>query len=61
MSDLLAAIGLILILEGVAYGLFPDFMRRAAFEVSRTDPELMRVVGLLAALVGTVVLWFVRG
>ena len=61
MSDLLAAVGLILILEGVAYGLFPDFMRRAAFEISRADPEMIRTVGLLCALAGAVVLWFVRG
>jgi len=60
LSDLLAAIGLILILEGVAYGLFPDFMRRAAFEVSRADPELIRIVGLFTALLGAVVLWFIR-
>lgn len=61
MSDLFAAIGLILLIEGVAYGAFPDFMRRAAFDISRADPELIRIVGLGAALVGLVVLWFVRG
>lgn len=61
MSDLLAAVGLILILEGVAYGLFPEFMRRAAFEISRADPEMVRLVGLMCALIGAVVLWFVRG
>jgi len=61
MSDLLAAIGLILLIEGVAYGAFPEFMRRAAFDISRADPELIRIVGLSAALIGCVVLWFVRG
>lgn len=61
MSDLLAAIGLILIIEGVAYGAFPDFMRRAAFEVSRADPDLIRVVGLFCAMLGAIVFWFVRG
>jgi uncharacterized protein YjeT (DUF2065 family) len=61
LSDLLAAIGLILVLEGIAYGLFPDFMRRAAYEISRADSDLIRMVGLGAAIGGAAVFWFVRG
>lgn len=61
MNELFAAIAIILILEGVAYGAFPDFMKRAAFEISRTDPEMIRIVGLSAALLGVVVLWLVHG
>lgn len=61
MSDFLAAIGLVLLLEGVAYAAFPDFMRRAAAEISRADPDLMRLIGLIAAMSGLVTLWVARG
>ena len=60
MTDLIAAIGVLLLLEGVAYAAFPDFMRRAAAEVSRADPELVRRVGIVVAISGFVILWVVR-
>jgi hypothetical protein len=61
MSDLIAAIGIVLLLEGLLYAAFPDMMRRAAAEVSRVDPEVLRLVGLLAGISGLAVLWLVRG
>ncbi len=60
MTDLIAAIGVLLLLEGAAYAAFPDFMRRAAAEVSRADPELVRRVGIVVAISGFVILWVVR-
>lgn len=61
MSDLITAIGIVLLLEGLLYAAFPDMMRRAAAEVSRVDPEVLRLVGLLAGISGLATLWLVRG
>jgi uncharacterized protein YjeT (DUF2065 family) len=32
MTDILAALGLVLVLEGALYALFPEFMKRMAFK-----------------------------
>lgn len=61
MSDFLSAIGLVLVIEGVLYALFPDGMKRMML-LMRDQPEaLMRRAGLGAAVLGVVVVWLVRG
>jgi len=52
VTELLAALGLALILEGAAYALFPKEMKRLV-ALLVTQPEgFVRVAGLAAALIG---------
>ncbi len=60
-SDLFAAFGLALVLEGAAYALFPDAMRKMMAQVLELAPSNMRTVGLIAALLGVTIVWLVRG
>jgi uncharacterized protein len=60
-SDLFAALGLALVLEGVAYALFPDAMRNMMAQVLALPASNMRFVGLVAAVIGLGVVWLVRG
>ena len=53
-NDIVAAIGLALILEGVAYALFPEAMRKAAAMLFAEGEAVVRTVGLLAAVIGTI-------
>ena len=54
------AIGLILVLEGALYALFPAAMRRLiAAAVSQPDSAL-RAGGLVAAIAGVVLVWAIR-
>lgn len=61
MDDLVVAIGLVLVIEGVLYALFPGSMQRmmamAIIQPSRT----LRLTGLVAAFVGLGVVWLVKG
>jgi uncharacterized protein YjeT (DUF2065 family) len=50
--DYVAAIGIALVLEGAAYALFPDLMRRAAAMLFAQGENAVRLVGLMAALAG---------
>jgi uncharacterized protein YjeT (DUF2065 family) len=61
MSDAVAAIGLILVLEGALYALFPDAMKRMAAQVLEAPADTLRVVGLVSAALGVGIVWIVRG
>jgi uncharacterized protein YjeT (DUF2065 family) len=60
-ADLITALGLILVIEGALYALFPDAMKRAILSIAEMQPALLRNVGLLAAAGGVVIVWLVRG
>lgn len=61
MEDFLAAIGLVLVLEGVVYALFPEGMQRMMASALEMSPSMLRIGGLVAAFVGLAVVWLVRG
>ena len=61
MQDLWAALGLVLVVEGVVYGGFPSLARRLASEVLAMPEGVLRVAGLAAVAVGVGIVWLVRG
>ncbi|CDO58644.1 Putative inner membrane protein YjeT (clustered with HflC) [Candidatus Phaeomarinobacter ectocarpi] len=61
MTDLVVAIGLVLVIEGVAYAAFPQLFRRMLKMVEDTPDASLRMGGLLAASMGLVIVWLVRG
>ena len=61
MSDVVAAVGLVLVLEGAFYALFPDLMRRMAERVLETPGDTLRFVGVISAAIGVALVWWVRG
>ena len=60
MSDLLAAFGLVLVLEGVIYGGMPTLAKRLAAEVITIPEGVLRIGGLIAIAVGVGIVWLVR-
>ncbi len=60
-SDLFAALGLALVLEGAAYALFPDAMRGMMSRVLAQPLSALRAAGLMAAVLGVFIVWLVRG
>ncbi len=61
MSDLLVALGLVLVIEGILYGGLPHFAKRLAAEVLTVPESVLRAVGIGAAVLGLVIVWSVRG
>ncbi|AZO37650.1 DUF2065 family protein [Mesorhizobium sp. M2A.F.Ca.ET.037.01.1.1] len=61
MQDFLAAIGLVLVIEGLVYGGFPALARKLAAEVLSVPENVLRVGGLVAIAVGVGIVWLVRG
>jgi len=61
MSDFLVAIGLVLALEGILFAAFPGAVKQAMTHVTETPDGLLRIIGIASAVIGVVVVWFVRG
>jgi uncharacterized protein YjeT (DUF2065 family) len=61
MSDFLAALGLFFAIEGICLAAFPGGAKRAMTSVLETPDGTLRVAGIASALVGVLIVWFVRG
>ncbi len=60
MSDLWVALGLVLVLEGAMYALFPNQMIEMLRKMPEIPPAMLRVAGLAAIAIGWLVVWLVR-
>ena len=60
LSDFLAALGLLLVLEGIAPFLHPQGVKRAIARVLTLRDRELRFAGLGSMLVGIVILFLVR-
>tara|TARA_B100000686_G_C16031653_1_gene590968 strand:- start:312 stop:506 length:195 start_codon:yes stop_codon:yes gene_type:complete len=64
MSDfslaLITAIGLVFVIEGVIYSLFPNAMKRMMTVALSLPTSRLRSMGLVMALFGFVIVWLVR-
>ncbi|QCK86053.1 DUF2065 domain-containing protein [Phreatobacter aquaticus] len=61
MTEFLTALGLVLVIEGLILAAFPARVREA-LEVMRITPDQqLRIVGLVSAVAGLAVIWWMRG
>ncbi len=60
MTDLIAALGLALAVEGLLFAAFPDAAKRAMIDAIRAPSDRMRIVGLGSAVLGVVIVWLAR-
>ena len=60
MVDLFVALGLVLVIEGLTFAAFPAAAKRAMALLLETSEASLRVVGLVSAIVGVVVIWVLR-
>ena len=61
MIDFLAALGLVLVIEGLLFAAFPDAARRAVAAIANTPDQTLRTIGIISAFIGLAVVWLVRG
>ena len=60
MTDLWTALALALAIEGAAYALFPDGMRRMMAQVLAQPTGTLRAAGLAAMALGVGAVWLIR-
>lgn len=61
MTQLGIAIGLVLVLEGVLYALFPVALQRWMAYALEMGPAALRRAGLLSAFAGFAIVWLIKG
>jgi uncharacterized protein len=61
MTDLIAAGGLVLVIEGLLWAAAPALGLRLLVAAAKMPEAQLRVAGALTMAVGVVVVWFVRG
>jgi uncharacterized protein YjeT (DUF2065 family) len=61
VQDFFAAMGLVLVVEGLIYGGFPHLAKKLAAEVLSMPENALRLAGLAAIAIGVGIVWMVRG
>jgi uncharacterized protein YjeT (DUF2065 family) len=60
MAFLAAALGLLLAIEGLTLAAFPGAAKRAAAAIIDAPEGTLRMMGLIVAIAGVALVWFVR-
>ncbi|MCK0208068.1 DUF2065 domain-containing protein [Starkeya koreensis] len=61
MSDLIVALGLVLVIEGLMLAALPGAVRNAAESIGQLPDAPLRLAGLGGAILGLIVIWLIRG
>ena len=61
MDDLIVAFGLFLFIEGILYALFPSKMKSMLEKLKMIKDKQLRSGGIIFALIGFFIIWFVKG
>ncbi len=60
MCQFLVALGLVFVIEGLLFAAFPGPARRAVVALLETPEHSLRVIGVISAGFGIVVIWLTR-
>jgi uncharacterized protein len=61
MSDLLVAIGLVMVIEGLLWAVAPQIGLRLLTAAQQMPDQALRAAGAAAVAAGVVLVWLVRG
>jgi uncharacterized protein YjeT (DUF2065 family) len=61
MNDLLTALALVLVIEGLVMAMLPSMPRRMLERLAQVPPETLRIGGLTVAASGVLFVWLIRG
>jgi len=61
MTDLIAGLGIALVLEGLLWALLPDTARRMIYDMANLPEQQLRIVAWTVVAGGCLLVWFARG
>ncbi len=61
MPELIVAIGLVFVIEGLVFAAFPGAAKRLAATALESPENSLRIAGIVSAVLGVVLIWLVRG
>ena len=59
-NDLLVAVALVLVIEGIIPFLAPNKFRQALTQISQLSDQALRIMGLVSMTIGIIFLYFLR-
>ena len=60
MKELIIAFGLFLFIEGILYALFPSKMKNMLKKIDIIGDKQLRLGGLIFAIIGFVIIWYLK-
>ena len=60
MKELIIAFGLFLFVEGILYALFPSKMKNMLKKLELIKDSQLRSGGLVFAVIGFIIIWFIK-
>ncbi len=61
LVDLLTALGLVLVIEGLLLAAIPELLRRMVVAVASQPVDALRIGGVISAAIGVAIVWLARG
>ncbi|MGI9387611.1 MAG: DUF2065 domain-containing protein [Methyloligellaceae bacterium] len=61
MTDLIVGVGLVLVIEGLLWALFPNIAGRLLEIAAQSSEFSLRTGGAVAVAIGVLIIWFIRG
>ena len=60
MRELIIAFGLFLFIEGILYAIFPAKMKNMLKKLEMIKDSQLRTGGLIFALIGFIIIWYIK-
>ena len=60
MKELIIALGPFLFIEGILYAIFPSKMKNMLKKLDMLKTSQMRIGGLIFAIIGFLIIWYVK-
>ena len=60
MKELIIAFGLFIFIEGILYAIFPSKMKNMLKKIDLIKESQLRLGGLIFAIIGFVIIWYVK-
>ena len=60
MLDFVMGIGFAFVIEGLLWGLFPHQISKLILQISKTDEQTLRYIGVGSLAIGVGLIWFVQ-
>jgi len=61
MKELIVAVGLLFVIEGLLYTIFPSQMKKMMKQIQNISVTNLRTGGLFFALIGFIIVWIIKG